>query len=149
MKVLMVVAKEGFRDPEYFTPRRVFDDTGFEVVVASDSLGQARGLEGGSVEVDVKIADVEVQLFDAVIFIGGGGAKKFFDYEPALDLAKTTQFSGKLLAAICIAPVLLAKAGVLGGKKATVWSSPPDQTPVEQLRGHGAEYVDEPVVEDG
>ena len=53
------------------------------------------------------------------------------------------------MAAICIAPEILAKAGVLKEKKATVWSSSIDQGPVEFLENEGAEHVEEPVVVDG
>ena len=50
----------------------------------------------------------------------------------------------KLLAAICFAPVTLARAGVLDGKRATVWKSEKGQ-----LTAAGAEYVAERVVTDG
>jgi len=48
-----------------------------------------------------------------------------------------------------ISPVILAKAGALKGKKATVWSSPLDRSPIKILEAQGAEFVDEKVVWDG
>ena len=56
--------------------------------------------------------------------------------------------TGKILAAICIAPALLAKAGVLQDKKATVWSGPMDKSPVNILKEGGAIYQNEDVVVD-
>ncbi|PIR71487.1 MAG: hypothetical protein COU43_02395, partial [Candidatus Nealsonbacteria bacterium CG10_big_fil_rev_8_21_14_0_10_37_25] len=55
----------------------------------------------------------------------------------------------KVLASICISPVILAKAGVLKGKKATVWSSPMDKVPVRILEENEAIYQDKSVVADG
>jgi protease I len=51
---------------------------------------------------------------------------------------------GKVLAAICIAPVTLANAGVLKGKKATVFPSLQSQ-----LTAQGARVVNQDVVQDG
>ena len=55
----------------------------------------------------------------------------------------------KILAAICIAPAILAKAGVLEGKNATVWSSVLDKGPIKILEENGANYVEKDVVVDG
>ncbi len=51
------------------------------------------------------------------------------------------------MGAICIAPTILAYAGVLEGKKATVWNQ--DGKQAEILTKNGAEFVDELVVVDG
>jgi protease I len=64
-------------------------------------------------------------------------------------LAKETIEKDKILAAICISPVILANAGVLKGKKATVWSSPLDKNPIRILKNGGAIYKDALVVVDG
>ena len=51
---------------------------------------------------------------------------------------------GKLIAAICAAPTVLAHAGILKGKKATVYPGMEDQ-----IRDAGAEFLDDLVVVDG
>lgn len=53
------------------------------------------------------------------------------------------------MGAICIAPAILAKAGVLKGKKATVWSSLMDKSAVKILEKSGADYLPDSVVADG
>jgi len=63
-------------------------------------------------------------------------------------MAKDAARENKVLGAICIAPALLAKAGVLQGKKATVWSSPLDKSPIKILEKSGAIFVAEEVVSD-
>ena len=53
----------------------------------------------------------------------------------------------KVLAAICIAPTILAKAGVLDGKRATVWNKEGNNSKI--LENHGAIFTDEMVIVDG
>jgi protease I len=53
----------------------------------------------------------------------------------------------KVIAAICIAPTLLAKAGLLKYKKATVWNG--DRMQEAFLKREGAIYTDEPLTIDG
>lgn len=62
-------------------------------------------------------------------------------------MARATVEAGKPLGAICIAPLILAKAGVLKGRKATVWDSGGEQIAI--LKAHGAVYTDQAVVIDG
>jgi protease I len=79
-----------------------------------------------------------------VIFIGGGGASVFFDHRGAHTLARATHAAGGVVAAICIAPSVLARAGLLSGVHATAFP-----TQQEDLRAHGALWSDDPVCLDG
>lgn len=149
--ILYVIAKNGFRDPEYFVPKNVLKTAGHAVVTASNGIkGElAHGVEGGVAEIDVAIRDAHAGNYDAVVFAGGPGALENLDNEESYRLVNETIREGKVLAAICIAPVVLARAGVLAGKKAVVWSSADDASGIDAIRERGAEYVDEPVVRDG
>jgi len=64
-------------------------------------------------------------------------------------VAQETVSQNRVLASICISPVILAKAGVLEGRKATVWSSVMDRSSVRILKDNGTIYQDEDVVVDG
>jgi len=64
-------------------------------------------------------------------------------------LARDFNQENKLVSAICIAPVLLAKSKLLENKRATVWSSPLDKSAIKILKENGSIYVDQPVVVDG
>ncbi len=144
MKALMIIAKTNFRDEEYSEPRKVLEANGIEVVVASSSLAAARGMLGMTIKPDILIDDVMVSNYDAIIFVGGSGADEYYTNQKALSIAKESVDSGKVLAAICIAPVTLANAGVLNGKRATVFSSK-----IANIKAKGAIYVSEDVVQDG
>jgi protease I len=148
-KIAMVIAFRDFRDIEYFIPRDALQRVGAQVVTVSSQKGTAIGADGGDAEIDLLISEINPADFDAVVFVGGPGALRYLDNEDSYQVAKETILQDKLIAAICISPVILAKSGVLSGKKATVWSSPMDKTPVRILEQNGAIYQDEEVAADG
>jgi len=93
---------------------------------------------------DLKVAD-----YDAILFIGGPGAANYMDDETCHQIAREAVKADRVLGAICIASAILAKAGVLDGKKATVWSSPLDRSTVKILEENGAIFQKDSVVVDG
>ncbi len=149
MNIAIIVAFRNFRDEEYFIPKEILDKAGIKTVVFSSALGTALGSQGGEVEVADTIDNLKVSDYDAIVFVGGEGAKGLGDNPEAHRIGQESVEANKVLGAICIAPIILAKAGVLFGKKATVWSSPMDKAAVKILREEGAIYEDEPVAVDG
>lgn len=148
-KTLMIIAFRDFKDEEYFIPREILEEAGARVMVASDKMGMAYGVTGGEANVDLLISEVAVDNFDAIVFIGGSGAQKYIDDSTCHNIIRGAVEKKKVLAAICIAPAILAKAGVLSGKKATVWSSAMDKAAVKILEENGAKYMKDSVVVDG
>jgi protease I len=116
-KILMVLPPTDFADMEYQTTRRIWEGRGYQVVVASMERGVVYGLEGTPVPVDVALRDVKYYDYDAIVFIGGEGARRLFDDEQARKLAKDAKY--KVLGATGNAAVLLSLAGVLEGKRVT------------------------------
>lgn len=143
-KVLMILAHEAFRDEEYDKPRRILETDGVEVTVASSSLGEATGRFGLKAPVDILVKDAAEADYDAIVYIGGGGASEYFTDPAALKLARDFAEAGKVVAAICIAPHTLATAGVLKTKQATCFPSEKDA-----LLRFGAEYTGTAVEVDG
>ncbi|MFH1421521.1 MAG: DJ-1/PfpI family protein [Planctomycetota bacterium] len=101
-------------------------------------------MKGMKIEVDKTVDEVNPKDFDCIVFIGGSGAKKLFDNEKILNLAKESVKENKVVAAICLAPSILANAGILEGKNATAFKSEK-----ENLEKKGAKFVNKPVVTDG
>ncbi len=143
-KVLMVIAFHDFRDEEYQKPREILEKAGAEITVASSSLGPASGKLGMTVNVDALLEDVLVGDYDGFVFIGGPGAAQYFENQTALTLIKQADEAHKVIAAICIAPVTLANAGILAGKHATVF---PSEATV--LKEKGAIYTGQAVETNG
>ncbi len=130
-------------DSEFDDTKKIFEQEGFEITVASKGVSKALGKLGSIVKVDIDIDKVEVKDYDAIIFIGGSGARIYFNDPVALVIAKEAVEQGKILAAICVSPAILGNAGVLQKKKATIFPSA-----VYLLRGK-AEYTGKAVEVDG
>jgi protease I len=143
-KVLMVIAKSKFRDEEYLEPRKTLESEGASITVASSSLDTAEGMLGLKVKPDILISDVKESDYDGIVFVGGGGAKEYFDSPVAHKLAQSFYSHGKLTSAICIAPAILANAGLLKEKKATSFPSSEGM-----LKAKGAVFTGNGVESDG
>ncbi|MCM8777970.1 MAG: DJ-1/PfpI family protein [Candidatus Omnitrophica bacterium] len=144
LMVLLIIAQNGFRDEEYFKPKQILETAGYKVITASAQAGLARGKLGGTTQADISLKDVKVDEYEAIIFIGGPGAADYFIDKTALNLAKEAYQKDKVVGAICIAPGILARAGILKGKKATVYPSE-----LDTLKNAGAVCVNRSVVIDG
>ena len=148
-KILMVVAYSNFRDEEYFGPKEIFENNGLIVETISSRAGRAVSTDQKTIEILKTPADIDPDQYLGVVFVGGPGMIKELGNPSFQKLAKDFNSRNKLVAAICIAPALLAKAGILKEKKATVWSSESDQSAIQILRENGAIYEEAPVVQDG
>jgi protease I len=118
-RAALIAAGGNFQDEELFVTQRALDTAGVETVIASTILGPIRGMLGGVAEAKILVNQLRVDDFDAIIFIGGAGAAEYFDSAIALNIAREAARKRKVLAAICIAPTVLANAGVLTGVRAT------------------------------
>jgi len=134
--VALVIAEQSFRDEEYQVPKEILEKAGFKVLTASTNVEKAVGKLGMVVKPDILVKDLINLDLAALIFVGGGGSSQYFKDETAHSLARNFANHGKVLGAICIAPVILANAGVLRGKKATVF---PDGK--SDLEAGGAVYT--------
>ena len=143
-KIVLIIASRDFRDEELQEPNSLLRGQGAEVAIASSTLDEVTGMKGMKVIPDILVDQIKVEDHDAIIFIGGSGAKEYWDDPKAHSIAKEAVTSGKVLGAICIAPVTLANAGVLHGKKATVFSSEKGK-----LEAAGATYTGADVEVDG
>lgn len=143
-QVIMVISQNGFRDEELFSPRQILENNGIEVKIVSTTLSDVVGAAGGKVKPDMLLSDVNPEDFDAVILIGGGASSQYWDDPLAHKLVRDMDKKKRIVAAICIAPVTLARAGILKNKQATVWHSE-----AANIQKEGANYLARPVVRDG
>lgn len=147
-KIILLIAHEGFQPVEYFETKKVFDSAGFEVITASDKIGQAMPSAGtDSVYIDYEIKDIKPEDYDGFFIIGGHGAMDFLNTKEVHDLLKFFVKKGKFVGAICVAPRILAEAGILKSKQVTGWDG--DNELAGVLTDVGAKYIREPVVVDG
>lgn len=142
----MVVAQEGFRDEELLVPKEILEKEGHIIKIASLSRAKATGSKGAVVLPDMAAYEVNPEYFDAVVIVGGPGSPVLAHTKEVVDLVEKAYKMGKIVAAICLGPMTLAAAGILSGKKATVY---PSDNGLAALKNGGARYKAEPVVIDG
>ncbi|MBN1431708.1 MAG: DJ-1/PfpI family protein [Methanomicrobiaceae archaeon] len=146
MKVLFVIAPNRYREEEFEVTAKILSESGIEYDVASTKTGTCTGMMGGEQEAGLEISDADEKNYDALVLIGGLGARDFLWADDDLSrLTKDFGDAGKVVAGICLAPVIMARAGLLKNRQATVFESPAS---LKLLEDSGANYVKIPVVSD-
>lgn len=141
-KRVLCLMPVGFEEIETVTPIDLLRRAGAEVVVAALQAPLAvRGRSGITVQADALLADVESDAFDLLLIPGGPGVKTMREDGRAMRLAARFASQFRPVAAICAAPVILADAGLLAGRRFTAHFS-------VHVELHGA-LGTERVVEDG
>ncbi len=121
-QIAIIVGQKNFNMEEFQYLYETLEGEGADISVASNTLEKALGRLGGYVAPDCQISDLSPEENDALILIGGYGARVYLWDDPAThEVLRNFSRAGKLIAAITNAPVALANAGVLEGRKATVY----------------------------
>ncbi len=147
-RIMMLIAPGNFRDEELATPKDAFIKAGATVTVVSTTVRKCKGMLGAIVEPDTTLDHVKADDFDAIVLVGGSGSKTYFKSRRVHRLVKRAAKQKKVVAAICLAPIILANAGLLKNKSATVWDDN-NKSCSSKLTFHGARYRNEAVVTDG
>jgi protease I len=145
----LIVATNGFEEWELFGPRRILQDRGAEVVLASLTRDPIQGSvddqPGKTIAPDLTIDEANADDFDALILPGGvRNPDTLRIHGNVIDLIRDFAREGKPIGAICHGPWLLVEADLVRGRTATSW--PSIRT---DLRNAGAQVVDQAVVTDG
>ncbi|MDD1722601.1 MAG: DJ-1/PfpI family protein [Methanothrix sp.] len=120
MRVLVPLA-EGFEEIEAISVIDILRRAEIEVVTAGLKDGLAEGSHKVKVLPDTTLEKVDWHDFDGLVLPGGApGFVNLGNDQRILDMAREMNRAGKCVAAICAAPSVLIKAGVLQGRKATV-----------------------------
>ena len=144
MKKTAILFANGYEEVEALTVvdllRRA--KIGCEILSVADS-GQVTGSHGISIGADRNFSGTDFSQYDGVILPGGmPGTTNLAADERVLALLRSFAVAGKLTAAICAAPTVLAKAGLLEGKKAVCYPGMEEQLT-------GAKVSFDPVAVDG
>ena len=145
-KRIAILAEEGFEDSEVIEPMRAMKDAGARVVVVgSGSQESYRGKRGkATIKADVTADKVSAEDFDAIIIPGGYASERMRLHQSMVDLIRKAHDLGKVVAAICHGPQLLISADIVRGRRVTSWPSV-----AVDLKNAGADWTDEPLVQDG
>lgn len=143
MKRACVLLADGFEETEAVTCIDVLRRAEIKVEVLGVEARKVTGSHGIVLEADALLSDRKSEAFDLVVLPGGmPGATVLRDHWGVQKLVQAQHASGRLIGAICAAPIVLAKAGVLEGKRATCFPGFEDQLA-------GAIFAAGAVVQDG
>lgn len=125
---ILIIATHGFEESELIKPLNDFSAKGAKVDVAAPEAGEIKGWLhrdwGKSVNVDLKLTDVKVDDYDALVLPGGQMNPDTLRIDDnALAIIKGFLAKGKTVAAICHAPALLIEAGAVKGRNVTSYIS--------------------------
>jgi 4-methyl-5(b-hydroxyethyl)-thiazole monophosphate biosynthesis len=145
MKSVLIPLAPGFEDLEAVTLVDLLRRAGIEVVTAGLHGGLIEGSRGVRVQPDATLDEVMARDFDMIALPGGmPGAEHLKNDARVQAVLRRLGRTGKYTAAICAAPIALAQAGLLDGKRATSYPGF-----VEQLGLPNTTCLDDPVVVDG
>ena len=120
MKRVLVPLAEGFEEVEAVTIIDILRRAGIDVVVASLAGGTVTGSHGIRLSADTPLAALAEQEFDMVALPGGMPGAEHLKKDPRIaEIVRRLHSKGRPVAAICAAPMVLAAAGVLDGRRAT------------------------------
>jgi len=143
MPKVAVILADGFEEVEAMAVIDVLRRAGIETVIAGLHEGHMLSARKVKVIPDTLIDAIAADAFDMIVLPGGQpGADNLNADARVQALVKEFAQKGKIIAAICAAPIVLASAGLLKGKKVTSFPSYKD-------RLTGADYQEHTVVTDG
>ncbi len=139
--ILIFLPSLHFSGAEFFTIKRILEENNINTFIASDSNFLCVSETGQKVKADVSLFNIHENNFAGIVFIGGSGARNYWDNSLLHKTAVRFNKSKKIIAAICSAPVILAKAGVLNGITSTCFYEGR-----MELINRGIDYKDTPVI---
>lgn len=124
---------DGFEEIEALTQVDYLRRAGIDVTTLGIGKEYVTGTRKITVKADKIIDGADVSDAEMFILPGGlGGTNGIYSSEKAVSMIKTAYENGIYIAAICAAPTILARFGMLDGKKCVCY---PDMLP--ELEGHG------------
>ncbi len=140
-KNILIIAGNGFEDTELFATRDIFIRKGHEVEMAFETNDEfVKSSYGIKIYVDNKLEDVISKLkdYDALFIPGGPGIENIDYANKTSEIISHFVDSNKYIGAICAAPTILAKRGVLKDKKSICY---PDKSLQTIMIKNGANLV--------
>lgn len=144
MKKAAVFFADGFEEVEGLTQVDLLRRAGIKTDMVSITNDKAvKGAHKIEIVCDMCIGEIEKDRYDAIILPGGmPGTTNLGNCAELREILLKYNAEGKIVAAICAAPSVLGKLGILEGKKACCY-------PGFEGELKGAEAVTDMVVSDG
>ncbi len=123
MKIAVLLA-EGFEELEAVSVIDTLRRAGIDTLIVSLAEAEVYGSHGIGMLSDKVWEEVDFSDLDGVVLPGGlPGATRLGEDQRVLELIRELHKEERMIAAICAAPVVLEKAGVIKGRNATSYPS--------------------------
>ncbi len=143
-KVLFIVMPKDFQDYEFNVPYTALNEARFVVDIAGLTPGDAHGKLGLKITPNLQLTTMKEADFDtyaALVIPGGPGSSTYlWGNKKVIDTAWYFNDKKKIVATICHACSVPAEAGLLKGKKATIYPDAPAKALFEK---NGVKFVDQ------
>lgn len=120
VKVLVPLA-DGFEDVEAVAVIDVLRRAGIQVDTAGIMGNIVTSMNKIKVHTETRLIDLDESGYDGIILPGGPGYQSLMKSDKLNKIVDSMAKSGKVVAAICAAPLILAKRGLLNGVRATIY----------------------------
>ena len=142
--VAVVVSRDRYAPQEFNPVMEALTNAGYDAVVVSDALGSANGTTE-TVEVEKIFTDFNGVTLRGIVLIGGSDS--LWENAELHALLGDCKDNSRLTAAICLASVTLAKAGIIGEGDSACWFNCDIADP--EMEAVGVIDSGEPVTADG
>ncbi len=118
--MILILLADGFEELEALSPLDILKRNGHDVKTVGITGKQVTGTHGVTVVADLLPGEVDLSSVTLVIFPGGMPGAENLDASDFTDrvIGAVTENGGRL-AAICAAPLVLGRRGLLAGRRAT------------------------------
>ena len=142
--IVLILAGPEYEVLELWYPKYRLEGAGYEAPIAGIGDEVYRGKHGYPCTTDGNIKDYKHDILAGIVVPGGWAPDKLRRDHTVLQLVRDLHAAHRLVATICHGPWVLASAGIVRGLRMTSTVGIRDD-----LINAGANWVDEPVVEDG
>lgn len=143
-KHLAILLEQIYEDPEFWYPYYRFLEECAEVTVIAPEVKEYKSKYGYPAKADLAASDALAENYDAVIIPGGYSPDHMRRSKEMIEFVSDAHKKGKIIAAICHGPWMLASARAVKDREVTAFYSIKDD-----LVNAGARFVDSEVVCDG
>ena len=145
MKPLLVILAPGFEEIEFTAPVDILRRLEVPVTTAGVKGRMVEGAHGINMQADMLMVDVDAEDYSGIILPGGAASWVLRATPGVLKLVREMNAAGKIVAAICAAPIALEAAGVLKDKNITCY---PAEAVTNDIKS-AANIATTPTVTDG
>lgn len=134
---ILIIPSRQYDESEVHTLNKIFKHHQIKCIhAAAFTVGSITGMNQGTLKAEIKISDIYLDECDALVLVGGIGAREHYNDMALHRILKKADQIGKIIGAIDYAPMILAHTEILHQRKATVI-----EIEEQKLQAAGAKYT--------